>query len=199
MAISVVLTFLSGEGAKAAVGVEVDLLRVEVLQQLLDPCDNLLRRLDVVGPGIHHSETDFHLVAVFLEDVHLPGTGRGTLQHELVDVHLGKIGKHRPVVAGEQHVFPTAPVAAADVDTGLDARDALQRLVHQPDRELQLVGWVAAVGQGGAHERLGVFLAEHHLAEDGLVQLNEIAALVAQSDYLFPKDGHDVVGEVFQV
>ena len=78
----------------------------------------------------------------------------------------------------------------------LDAVDALQGFVHQPHRHLQLVGGVAAVGQGGAHEGLGGLFAEHHLGEGGFVQLHEIAAVVAQGDDLLAQDLHHVPGQV---
>ena len=145
--------------------------------------------------GIHHPEADFLLVGVFLEDFHLASPRRGAFQHQLVNVHLDKVGKHGPVVTCEEHIFPPAPVAAADVDTGLDSGDSLRGLVHQPHRKLKFVGGVPAVRQGSTHEGLGAFLSEDHLAEDGFVQLNEVAALITQGDYLFPENGHNVAAK----
>ena len=72
-------------------------------------------------------------------------------------------------------------------------------LVHEPYGELQLPGGVAAVGQRSAHERAGALLAEHHLAQDGLVELDEVAALVAQRDDLVSEDGHHVRRQVVGV
>ena len=77
--------------------------------------------------------------------------------------------------------------------------DALRGLVDQPHRKLQLPGGVSSVGQRSAHERPGALLAEHNLAEDGLVQLHEVAALVAQGDDFVPEDSDDVGCQVFRV
>ena len=60
------------------------------------------------------------------------------------------------VVALEQDFLFAAPVAAADVDAGLDAVYAFQGLVHQANRHLQLVGWVAAAWVERAHMKVSV-------------------------------------------
>ena len=47
------------KGAKATVGVQMNLFRVEILQQFPDLGHNLLRRLDFVRAWVDYAETDF--------------------------------------------------------------------------------------------------------------------------------------------
>ena len=74
------------------------------------------------------------VVERFADDRELARPRRRVLEDELVDLHGAERGQQRVVVAGEQHVFLAAPVAAADVQAGAHAIDAAHDAVDQLGR-----------------------------------------------------------------
>jgi len=80
------------ERGEAAVRIEEDLLRREVLKRLVHPLDDLYRVFHLVRARIGDAEADLLPVTVVFEDLHGAGARRGELEHELLNVHGHQAG-----------------------------------------------------------------------------------------------------------
>ena len=84
-----------GEGAEAAVGVEVDVLGLEVLEGVLHLADYVVDAFHLVAAGVDHAEADFLDSIGGGEGLDLAGSRGGVLEDELVDFVVGDVGEKR--------------------------------------------------------------------------------------------------------
>ena len=66
------------------------------------------------------------------------------------------------VVAGQQDVFLSAPVAAADVDAGTDPIDTVDDPIDQLGGVFEFGTRITAGSKGRSHERSPFTLLRHH-------------------------------------
>ena len=83
------------------------------------------------------------------------------------------------------------------MDADADAVNTLDDSVDQVGREFQFFTRIPAGGKGRSHEGAPVALLRHdHLGQHRFVELDEVAAGIAQVEQLLAEDPDDVVGHL---
>ena len=103
-----------GEGAEAAVGVEVDVFGREVVEGVFDLADDVVDGFHFVDAGVDDSEADFLDAIGGGEGLDLASAGGGVFEDKLVNLVVGDVGEKGGVGAVEECFFLAAPVATAD-------------------------------------------------------------------------------------
>src|SRR5713226_6060861 len=118
------------KGPKPTIGIQVDLVRIEVTQSLLHSFHNLSWLLHRIRSRVNYPQANLLFVPILFEDLKVSGPGSSKLQDQLVNIHLHEVRKKRPVISFEEDILPTAPVSPAHVDTKFDPGNSPDGFVH---------------------------------------------------------------------
>ena len=185
------------EAAEAAVGIQKDLFRLPEFQGFLGPGDKRGDRLGFGGAWVDHAEADFLVAQCGAYDGEFTGSRSGELEDELVDVEGPERLDERGVVSFDEDVFPSAPVAAADVEAGADSLHAVHDAVQKLGGVNQFSARITAGSKGRSHECSSLRLpGMDDLGEDGFIELDEGGSGIAELDEFLAEEGHDILGHL---
>ena len=158
---------------------------VSKLARLPGTSDDFVAGVDLFEAALDRAEADELVVGQFAEDGDIAGDRDAELHHVLIDSDLlHRLDNRRVAPFGAPAA--TAPVAAAQVQSGLHAIDAVEHFVDFGGGEIH---FVLRVGEGVAVRGI-----DQH-AEVGFVDLHHGDAGLLQFEQLSAEDGHQCVDE----
>ncbi len=193
---------------EAAVGVETDALWVDVIECVFDAGDDFFGRVDFFKATFDGAESDELVFGEFFENCEIACYGDAEFHDVLIDVDLLH-GFDDGFVSAFGAPPLSSPVAAAEVEGGLDAVDAVEYFVDLIGGEIHFVAWVVegvSVGGVDKHAQVGfvdlddgyasVLEGEKLIVEDWDECVDELVAgrVGPRGDCLFPKSDSEQVG-----
>lgn len=95
----------TGKTAKTTVSVKKKLIGTVILQSFFGFADNKINRLNHIGPGIDHAQTELPVMEGTADDINITCSRGGVFQDELVDFHMLQCWKQFGVIPGKKHVL----------------------------------------------------------------------------------------------
>ena len=187
----------AGKTTKAAIGIEKQLVGTVKFQGFFGLGNDDSHRLHLVGARIDHAQAQFPVRYSRPTTSMSPALGVAYSSTNWSTFIALQGRQQSGIITGEQYVFLLAPVTAANMDTDTNSVNSFNDPVDQVGSEFQFLTRITAGSKGRSHEGAPVaFLRHDHFGQHRFVELDKVAAGIAQVEQFFPQYPDNIIGHL---